>query len=433
MKDYHEFKPILAEIEEKPVNPLGRIILWSVFLLIVIALIALYIFKIDIIVSARGKVIPDGDVKVLQPLETGLVKRIMVKEGDFVKEGDILIEIDPTVEISDIQEKGRLLSFHSLTKQRIQSLLTGKNFKPSQDYEISALQLALYKSQKDYYLETLKQKQKEMEEVQTLIDATEDEINKLKSILSLVSEEEKRYRALSEIGAIPENRYREKLKEKVNLEREIDLRENQIKENLIRLERLKHEIETFKNSFNEKLLLEMANSYEKERLLSSDITSIRFKKSKRFITSPVNGYVHLLAVKTIGGVVTPGQPLISIVPGNTSLIIRAIVLNEDIGFVKEGQKCVIKVDTYDFQKYGTLKGEVKTVSPFSIEDKELGIDGYPVYIKLDSTELKTKDGKIYKIKPGMSVLAEINIGKRRVIELFVSPFIKHIDEGLKVR
>jgi hemolysin D len=433
MKDHHEFKPILAEIEEKPVNPLGRIILWSIFLLIVIALIALYIFEIDIIVTARGKVIPDGDVKVLQPLETGIVKRIMVKEGDFVKEGDILIEIDPTVEISDIKEKGRLLSFHSLTKERVQSLLTGKDFKPSQDYEDSALQLALYKSQKDYYIETLKQKQKEMEEVQILIDSIKDEISKLKNILSLVSEEEKRYRALSEIGAIPENRHREKLKEKVNLEREIDLRENQIKENLARLERLKHELEIIKNSFNEKLLSEMANSYEKERLLSSEITNIRFKKSKRFITSPVNGYVHLLAVKTIGGVVTPGQPLISIVPENTPLIIRAIVLNKDIGFVREGQKCIIKVDTYDFQKYGTLKGEVKTVSPFSIEDKEFGIDGYPVYVKLNSTELKTKDGKLYKIKPGMSVLVEINIGKRRVIELFVYPFIKHIDEGLKVR
>lgn len=433
MKDYHEFKPILAEIEEKSVNPLGRIILWSVFLLIVIALIALYIFEIDIIVTARGKVIPDGDVKVLQPLETGVIKRIMVKEGDFVKEGDILIEIDPTVEISDIQEKERLLSFHSLTKQRVQSLLTEKDFKPSQDHENSALQMALYKSQKDYYLETLKQKQKEMEEVQRLIDATEDEINKLKSILSLVQEEEKRYKVLSEIGAIPENKYREKLKEKVNLEREIDLRENQIKQNLARLERLKHEIETFKNSFNEKLLSEMANSYEKERLLSSDITNIRFKKSKRFITSPVNGFVHLLAIKTVGGVVTPGQPLISIVPENTPLIIRAIVLNKDIGFVKEGQKCIIKVDTYDFQKYGTLEGEVKIVSPFSIEDKELGIDGYPVYVKLNSTELRTKEGKIYKIKPGMSVLTEINIGKRRVIELIISPFIRHIDEGVKVR
>uniref|UniRef100_A0A7C4JRM3 HlyD family type I secretion periplasmic adaptor subunit n=1 Tax=Thermodesulfobacterium geofontis TaxID=1295609 RepID=A0A7C4JRM3_9BACT len=433
MKDHYEFKPILVEIEEKPVNPLGRIILWSVFLLIIITLIALYIFKVDIIVPARGKVIPDGDVKVLQSFETGVVKKIMVKEGDFVKEGDILIEIDPTIEISDIQEKEKLLSFHTLTKQRVQSLLTEKNFKPSQDNENSALQLALYKSQKEYYLETLKQKQKEIEEIQTVINATKDEIDKLENILLLVSEEEKRYKALSEIGAIPENRYREKLKEKVNLEREIDLRENQIKENLIRLERLKHEIETFKNSFNEKLLSEMSSSYERERLLFSDITNIKFKKSKRFITSPVNGYVHLLAIKTIGGVVTPGQPLISIVPEDTPLIIRAMVLNKDIGFVKEKQNCIIKVDTYDFQKYGTLKGEVKTISPFSIEDKELGVDGYPVYIKLNSTELKTKDGKIYKIKPGMSVLAEINIGKRRVIELFVFPFIKHIDEGLKVR
>jgi hemolysin D len=433
MNDSHEFKPILAEIEEKPVHPFGRLILWSLLLFIIITLLSLYILKVDVVVSARGKVIPDGDVKVLQTLETGVIKRINVKEGDFVKEGDILIEIDPTVEIADIKEKEKLLDFHSLTKQRVQSLLTGKKFKHSQDYENSVVQSAIYKSQKNYYSQTLRQKQKEIEEVQTVIDSIKEELNNLNSILSLVSEEENRYKALSEIGAIPENRYREKLKEKVNLEREINLKMSQIKENLVRLERLKHETEAFKSSFNEKLLLEMSNSYEKERLLFSEITNIKFKESKRFITSPVNGYVHLLAVKTMGGVVTPGQPLVSIVPEKTPLIVKAIVLNKDIGFVKEGQDSIIKVDTYDFQKYGTVKGEVKTVSPFSIEDKELGIDGYPVYVKLNSTELRTKQGKIYKIKPGMSVLTEINIGKRRVIELIISPFVRHIDEGVKVR
>jgi len=433
MNDSHEFKPILAEIEEKPVHPFGRLILWSLLLFIIITLLSLYILKVDVVVSARGKVIPDGDVKVLQTLETGVIKRINVKEGDFVKEGDILIEIDPTVEIADIKEKEKLLDFHSLTKQRVQSLIAGKKFKPSQDYENSVVQSAIYKSQKDYYSQTLRQKQKEIEEVQTVIDSVKEELNNLNSILSLVSEEENRYKALSEIGAIPENRYREKLKEKVNLEREINLKMSQIKENLVRLERLKHETEAFKSGFNEKLLLEMSNSYEKERLLFSEITNIKFKESKRFITSPVNGYVHLLAVKTMGGVVTPGQPLVSIVPEKTPLIVKAIVLNKDIGFVKEGQDSIIKVDTYDFQKYGTVKGEVKTVSPFSIEDKELGIDGYPVYVKLNSTELRTKQGKIYKIKPGMSVLTEINIGKRRVIELIISPFIRHIDEGVKVR
>jgi len=433
MKDHYEFKPILSEIEEKPASPLGRLILWGLCLLIIITLVSLYVFQVDVVVSAKGKIIPDGDVKVLQPLETGVVKRILVKEGDFVKKGDVLIEIDPSTEISDIQEKEKLLNFHSLVNQRVQSLLTGKEFKPSQDGENRDLQLALYQSQKRYYLETLQQKQQEIEGIQTTIDSTKDEINKLNNILSMVSEEEKRYKALCEIGAIPENKYRDKLKEKVSLEKEIDLKTDQIKENLAKLEGLKHETEAFKSNFDEKVLTEASGSYEKERELSSDITNTKFRESKRFITSPVNGYVHLLGVKTMGGVVTPGQPLISIVPENTPLIVKATVLNKDIGFVREGQNCIVKVDTYDFQKYGTVKGAVKTVSPSSVEDKELKIDGYPVYIQLDSTELKTKEGKVYEIKPGMDILAEINIGKRRIIELLISPFIKNVDEGLKVR
>ena len=202
---------------------------------------------------------------------------------------------------------------------------------------------------------------------------------------------------------------------------------------MLRLERVMHEIDTIKSEFSEKLLVEAGSSLQQENLLTSEITAVKFKKSKRFITSPVNGYVHLIAVKTVGGIITPAQPLISIVPENTPLVVKAFVLNKDIGFIKPDHNVIVKVDTYDFQKYGTLKGKVKIVSPFSVEDREIGVDGYPVYIKLDSSELKTKDGKIYKIKPGMTVLAEINTGKRRVIELILFPFVKYIDEGLKVR
>ena len=116
---------------------------------------------------------------------------------------------------------------------------------------------------------------------------------------------------------------------------------------------------------------------------------------------------------------------------------NALVLNKDIGFVQEGQRCVIKVDTYDFQKYGTIEGTVQTVFPFSLEEKdkekENEAGGYPVHVKMNSETLEAKDGAVYRIKPGMSVMAEINVGKRRVIEFFLFPVIKYLDEGLKVR
>jgi len=151
-----------------------------------------------------------------------------------------------------------------------------------------------------------------------------------------------------------------------------------------------------------------------------------------------------LPVKTIGGVVTTAQPVVTLVPENTPLVVNAVVFNKDIGFVKEGQRCVIKVDTYDFQKYGTIEGVVETINPFSLEenkgkdkekekDKETEAGGYPVRVKMLADVLKTKDGTVYRMKPGMSVTTEVNVGKRRVIEFFLFPVIRYLDEGLKVR
>lgn len=429
----HEFKPILAEIQDKPPNPLGRLFLWILLTLMVLVIAWMYFAKVDVVVSARGKVVPDGDLKVLQPFEIGVIRKILVKEGDYVKEGQVLVEIDPTVEVADIQGKERNLFFHKLTNRRVKAILSGKEFLASDVTTESQLQTNLYRVQKEHLKASLKAKEKEIEEIKKVIYSLKEEISKLNHLMNVVLEEEEKLKALVIAGAVAEAKYREKVKERLNLEREISLKKNQVEEYMLRLERVMHEIDTIKSEFSEKLLVEAGSSLQQENLLTSEITAVKFKKSKRFITSPVNGYVHLIAVKTVGGIITPAQPLISIVPENTPLVVKAFVLNKDIGFIKPDHNVIVKVDTYDFQKYDTLKGKVKIVSPFSVEDREIGVDGYPVYIKLDSSELKTKDGKIYKIKPGMTVLAEINTGKRRVIELILFPFVKYIDEGLKVR
>lgn len=161
-----------------------------------------------------------------------------------------------------------------------------------------------------------------------------------------------------------------------------------------------------------------------------------------FTIAPVTGFIHLLPVKTVGAVVTTAQPVVGIVPEGTPLEVNAIVMNKDIVYIREGHRCIVKVDTFDFQKYGTIEGKVQVVNPYSMDEKdnkektneaESESDGYPVRVKVLSETLKTRNGDEYKIKPGMSVTAEVNVGKRRVIEFFLFPIIRYLDEGLKVR
>jgi hemolysin D len=107
------------------------------------------------------------------------------------------------------------------------------------------------------------------------------------------------------------------------------------------------------------------------------------------------------------------------------------ILNKDIGYITDAQESVLKIDTFDFQKYGKIDGKVTHISPDSIDNEQLG-RVYEVYIKPDNLTL-TVEGKLTAITSGMSVTAEMKVGKRRVIEFFIYPAIKYIDEGMSVR
>lgn len=133
----------------------------------------------------------------------------------------------------------------------------------------------------------------------------------------------------------------------------------------------------------------------------------------------------------MGGVVSPAEKLISIVPVNTPLMIQATVENRDVGFVHPNMPVAIKVDTFEFQKYGTLEGVVLQVDKDSHEDEKLG-PVYSAWITPKQHQLQV-NGKWQKLSTGMAVTAEIKTGKRRIIEFFIYPLIKNLNEGMSVR
>ncbi|MEN6508772.1 MAG: HlyD family type I secretion periplasmic adaptor subunit [Smithella sp.] len=407
--DYHDFKPIIAEIEDRPTNPLGMIFLWTIIALMVVTVLGLIFLKIDVVVTARGKIIPIGDVKIVQPLETGVITRIHVKEGDYVKKGAVLLEIDPSVDTADLEGKERNLKYSKLSLERISGVLADKKFAPEKQghaKEIIQAQTAYYQAQR------------------RALKSLKEEIATLDKVLAIAIEDERRQKALVEIGAVADNKYRDKMKERMNLQRERDSKLGQMEQ------------------IREKLLADYSTNVQSRNLLEAEVSSLKFKQDKRFIIAPVTGYIHLLPVKTVGAVVTTAQPVVGIVPEGTPLEVNAIVMNKDIGYIREGQRCIVKVDTFDFQKYGTIEGKVQVVNPYSMDEKdnkektneaESESGGYPVRVKVLAETLKTRNGDEYKIKPGMSVTAEVNVGKRRVIEFFLFPIIRYLDEGLKVR
>lgn len=331
--DAHEFRPLLSEIEEKPLNPIGNTIFWLIISFIVITGLWMYLGKVDIVVTARGIIIPSGEEKVIQPLEKGVVSEIKVKEGDYITKGQTVAivspaEYEPELELNNLREE----------EARI------------------AEQLASNRAR---------------------LSITMDTKNRLNSVKDI----------------IPQARYDEVAVEATQLMHEI-------------------------NSLNASLA-QVKNK------------RIQIEKQKQILTSPIDGYVNKVLIHTIGGVVTPAEKIMTIVPKDAKMVIKAKVLNQDVGFIDADMPVSIKVDTYNFQKYGILNGKVTLVSPNSIDDEKLG-PIYEVYIEPENTTLLV-EGKEQSIKFGMTTTNEIKIGKRRIIEFFIYPLIKYMDESIKVR
>jgi len=331
--DSHEFKPILAEIEDAPINPIGNTIFWIIIIFMLIAGLWMYFGKVDIVVTARGLIIPTGEEKLVQSLDKGVVTTIAVKEGEYVTKGQIVAiitpaEHEPGLELNNIREEEAKV----------------------------AEQLADSRSKYKIALNTK---------------------NRLKTVRDI----------------LPASRYDDASKE---------------------VTELSHNINALSASLSE---------IRNKRL--------QLEKQKQILKSPIDGYVNTIFVHTIGGVVTPAEKIMTIVPKDAKMQIKAQVLNQDVGFIEPNMPVSIKIDTYNFQKYGILDGIVTVVSPNSIKDERLG-DIYEVYIEPKNTTLMV-EGKEQTIKYGMATTNEIKIGKRRIIEFFIYPLIKYMDESIKVR
>ncbi len=199
----------------------------------------------------------------------------------------------------------------------------------------------------------------------------------------------------------------------------------------IQQSQVRSQITQIKADFRTKNLDLLANTQKQIKDLEANKEEIEFNNVNQKIVAPTDGYIDKLHIHTIGGIVTPAQQLIALTPIEKPLLIKAQVLNKDIGFIRAGMPVSIKIDAFDFQKYGILKGKVKSISKNSINDEQLGLI-YEVYI-LPEQDTLLVEGKEQKITTGMTLNAEIEVNKRRIIEFFIYPLIKYLDEGLSVK
>ena len=451
------FLPAALEITERPPSPAGRATGASIIAVFCVALAWASLGKVDIVTTPTGKIVPGGRTKLIQPFETGVVRAIHVRDGQTVKAGDVLVELDPTMTGADEERQKSDLVGAELDVARLQAALAEDPlaaFRPPQgaspaQMELHRQFLTSERAEQDAKLSEIgrQQSQKEAERATTSAN-----IAKIQATIPVLQERVDIHKTLLDKGLASKVVYLSEMQDLVGLQQDIVVQQSRLREADAAIALLKETREKTAVEYRRTIYDALAKTEQKAASLAQDVIKAEQRTKLQRLTAPVDGVVQQLDVHTVGGVVTPAQALAVVVPSESHLEIEAMVSNRDIGFVHAGQEVEIKVDTFNFTRYGLLHGKVLSVSSDAItrerqqsapNDRASGAPQsgsqpraqeleYAARISLDHTHMQVED-KLVNLGPGMAVTVEIKTGTRRIINYLLSPLARYKQEALRER
>lgn len=408
-----EFLPAALSIQEKPVSTTARFTGRVLIALLVTLLLWAILGKVDIIVTARGKIIPSEYTKTIASVEVAAVRALHVREGQTVKAGEVLVELDSSSPDAEHTKAAKSQQEALLQQARAQALINAiDQLKPPQLRHPELTQVSVTQWQ-----QAQQQLTSQYEDFYSKLMRINAEIGRYKAMLPLAEQQARDYRILAQNHDVANHAWLEKEQAYLQLKGQLADAKNQ-RSTLI--------TQTRKESWDM-----LTEGRKAELAYEQDAKRNRAHSLLLKLHAPVDGTVQQLNIHTIGGVVPAAQPLMLIVPKNQNIEVEAFIENKDIGFVREGQSAAIKVDAFEYTKYGTVPARVIHVSRDAIQDEKLGLI-YSVKVSLDQSSLMV-DGKAVALSPGMSVAAEIKTGERRIINYILSPLMKHTREALRER
>lgn len=429
-KDELAFLPAALSLQETPLHPAPRRTAWVLCGLFTLALGWSIWGQIDIVAVAQGRIVVSERTKLIQPLETSVVRRVLTKEGDVVQAGQVLVELDATQSSADETSVQDQLRAATSDEQRSTALLRSlTDMQPPQTTEANdSAQLQAQWQDITSKLGKLGAEQRRREAEIVTVQAS---IGKLEATLPLAHQREADIHALSEQGFMAGHAGQDRTRERVEQEQDLLTQRARLAEARAALvesqqARTAYVAET-RHALNER----QAQAKLKRQQLTQESVKSAQRSRLTQLTAPVSGTVQQVVVHTAGGVVTPAQVLMVIVPKDAQVTAEVIIDNKDIGFVHAGQEVTVKLETFPFTRYGTLDASVKSVSADAVNDEQRGAI-FPALLTLQQRQIDV-DGKRIALSPGMNVTAEVKTGRRRVIDYLFSPVRKALDESLGER
>ena len=431
-----EFLPAVLEVTETPPSHAARLLTYLIMLMFTVLILWSVLGKIDIIATATGKLIPASNIKTIQTLVDSEIEEIFVQEGQYVKEGQDLIKFNQTEVQANIRRIKNEMKALEIAVARLQALLTDnpeENFaydKTIDEYLIK-IHSGLLKSQMTEKAAKIEVLNGQIAKAEKEKDTIAADLKRIEKLLPSVKERIEKKKILADKKLIARQTFLEQEEELTNLQKQRNVQVKKMAETEANIEFLQKELRQYLAEFDKSIMQELKDNREKLASYQQELIKYEEALKRTVVKAPLSGYVQQLVYHTKGGVVETAKPIMNLVPEDYKLEADVMILNKDIGFVRPEQNVEIKIDSFPFTKYGTIKGKVRNISGDAVQDEKLGLI-FPSRLTLLDNKILA-DGQVVQLKPGMSVTAEIKTGKRRVIEYLLSPVMKYLNESMRER
>jgi hemolysin D len=454
--DEREFLPAALEVVETPPSPAARAIAFLIVLFFTLAVAWAFIGHVDIMATATGRILPAGDVKLVQPLDQGLVRAIHVHNGQKVRRGELLVELDPTDPMADRDRLSRDAIQADLDVARLRGLadaFPGTNavfvVPPGLPADAVRQAKAAMQAQADQQAARIADLTQQISQKDAEVAEGREQSEKTRAALPMLAEKNRINEMLTSRGYGSALLALDAAQGLSDARHDLDITGRRIQESMAARGALSRQRDGQRAQYQADVLADLRKAQEQQNELRQDLIKARSKSSATQLRAPTDGVVEALAIHTLHGVVLPGQRLMTIVPDGRHLMIEAQLANKDVGFVYPGQSVKVKIETFNFTRYGIIEGTVIDVSRDAVnQDPRVGIAGnmpppaadatpvpaatsptYVARIALPTTSM-TVDGRKRDLTPGMSVTAEIRIGSRSIADYLLSPLARATDESL---
>ena len=453
------FLPAALEIVETPASPTLRVTAAAIAATLVAGLAWSWFGEVDMIAAAPGKVVPAGRTKQVQAFESGVVRRILVDDGDRVAEGQELILLDPTIAGADRDRFRDQLMRARLDVARLTALLAEAGAGTDPFAEVEATPEAVAEARGRMAADRTGRDAKLAASDREIAAKRSDraglvaEVAKIDATLPMVREREKIRRESFERNVGSRLEYLNAVQGRVELESQRAVAEEKVAASEAAIQAIIADRARIAAEIERDWRGELQRASRDRAEAASELAKAERRTGLTSVTSPIAGIVQDLGVHTEGGVVQAGQQLLRVVPAEGAMVIEAVIENKDAGFVRNGQEAEIKVDAFPFTRYGFLQGRVVSVARDAAPDPETQQQAHVGTSPLGGApgELRRAQGLVYvarlaiadpalmvdgrktPIDPGMSVTAEIKTGKRRILDFILSPIAQRAHEAMRER